>query len=72
MANRQIQMSEDEIRYFERELRDSVNACVDVQSVLSGLPDGGAKMVAQARRIKAGTMLMAMHTIREDKLKKCK
>lgn len=69
-STRKIERTEDELRYFERQLRDGVNACIKVSDYIAGMNLSRGQAEASSQRLKIGTSLACMHTVLAEKLEK--
>lgn len=69
-STRKIERTEDELRYFERQLREAVNACVKVSDYIAGMNLSMGQAEASSQRLKIGTSLASMHTVLAEKLEK--
>lgn len=69
-STRKIERTEDELRYFERQLREAVNSCVKVSDYIAGMNLSRDQAEASSQMLKIGTSLASMHTVLAEKLEK--
>ena len=67
---REIERTEDELRYYERQLREAVNACVKISDYIAGMNPNRGQTEASIQMLKIGTSLASMHTLIAEKLEK--
>lgn len=69
-STREIERTEDELRFYERQLREAVNACVKVSDYIAGMNLTRGQAEASSQRLKVGTSLASMHALIREKLEK--
>lgn len=69
-STRKIERTEDELRCYERQLREAVNACIKVSDYIEGMNLTRGQAEASSQRLKIGTSLACMHAVIAEKLEK--